>query len=111
VPIPDDCEGVFVYCDPPYLDTTGYQHDLPREDVIRVALAWSDAGATVCISEAVPIEIPGWHHVEITSERKGQKRTFSKQKREWLTLNREPAWRPSVQEGLFSCPAPTDPVS
>jgi hypothetical protein len=102
---------VFVYCDPPYLDTTGYQHDLPREDVIRVALAWSDAGATVCISEAVPIEIPGWHHVEITGERKGQKRTFSKQKREWLTLNREPAWRPSVQEGLFSCPAPTDPVS
>jgi hypothetical protein len=100
VPIPDDCDGVFVYCDPPYLDTTGYQHDLPREDVIRVALAWSEAGATVCVSEAVPIEIPGWHHVEITSERVGQKRTFGGT-HEWLTLNREPLWRPSYQPSLF----------
>jgi hypothetical protein len=101
VPIPEDCEGVFCYIDPPYQDTTGYQHDLPREDVITLARRWSDAGAVVCISEAVPIEIEGWHHVEITSERKGQKRTFSSQQREWLTLNREPAWRPSYQPSLF----------
>ena len=101
VPIPEDCEGVYMYLDPPYENCTGYAADMPREDVIACALRWSDAGAVVCISEAVPIEIEGWHHVEITSERKGQKRTFSKQKREWLTLNREPAWMPSVQEGLF----------
>jgi hypothetical protein len=110
VPIPEDCEGVFCYIDPPYQDTTGYQHDLPREDVITLARRWSDAGAVVCISEAVPIEIEGWHHVEITSERKGQKRTFSNQQREWLTLNREPAWRPSVQVGLFT-PTPCAPAS
>ena len=103
VPIPEDCgfDEVFCYIDPPYQDTTGYQHDLPREDVITLARRWSDAGAVVCISEAVPIEIQGWHHVEITSERKGQKRTFSRQQGEWLTMNREPAWRPSVQVGLF----------
>jgi hypothetical protein len=101
---------VFCYIDPPYQDTTGYQHDLPREDVITLARRWSDAGAVVCISEAVPIEIEGWHHVEITSERKGQKRTFSNQQREWLTLNREPAWRPSVQVGLFT-PTPCAPAS
>jgi len=28
--------------------------------------------------------------VEITGDRKGQKRTFSKQKREFLTMSREP---------------------
>jgi len=104
VPIPEDCEGVFVYCDPPYSDTTGYQHDLPRAQVLEVARRWSDAGATVCISEAEPLPLEGWHHVEITSERKGQKRTFSKQQREWLTMNREPVWRPSVQVGLFGEP-------
>jgi len=101
VPIPEDCEGVFCYIDPPYANTTGYQHDLSRVDVLEVARRWSDAGATVCISEAEPLELEGWHHVEITSERKGQKRTFSKQQREWLTMNREPAWRPSVQIGMF----------
>jgi len=101
VPIPEDCRGVFCYIDPPYQDTTGYQHDLPREDVIACARRWSEAGAVVCISEAVPIEIEGWHHVEIGSERVGQRRTFGGT-REWLTLNRKPAWTPSVQVGLFS---------
>ena len=43
----------------------------------------------------------GWHQVEITGERKGQRRTFSKQQREWLTVNRPPAWVPSVQAPLF----------
>jgi len=100
VPIPEDCEGVYCYIDPPYQDTTGYQHTLPREDVITLARRWSDAGAVVCISEAVHIEIEGWHHVEITSERKGQRRTFGGT-REWLTLNRTPAWKPSHQPSLF----------
>ena len=93
---------MYVYTDPPYQGCTGYSHDLAREDVVALARRWSDAGAAVCISEAAPIEIEGWHHVEITGERKGQKRTFSKQKREWITLNREPAWRPGLQMGLFS---------
>ena len=56
----------------------------------------------VCISEAEPLEeLDGWHQVEITDTRKGQKRTFSKQQREFLTLNREPCWRPSVTLDLF----------
>lgn len=100
VPIPEDCNGVVVYIDPDYKGTTGYQHTFPRDEVIGCARVWDEAGATVCISEAEPIDLP-WAHVEITSERKGNGRTWSKQKREWLTLNRVPAWRPSVQEGLF----------
>jgi hypothetical protein len=79
--------------DPPYLNTTGYGHDLPRSEVVSLARRWADAGATVCVSEAEGIPdlvADGWYAVEITGERKGQKRTFSRQKREWLTLNRKP---------------------
>ena len=57
---------------------------------MEVARRWSDAGAVVCVSEAEPLPLDGWHHVEITGARVGQKRTFSKQKREWLTMNPEP---------------------
>ena len=94
-------EGTVVYMDPPYAKTTGYAHDLPREKVLEVAQRWAAAGAVVCVSEAEPLPLDGWHHVEITDCRVGQKRTFSKQKREWLTLNREPAWRPEVQGELL----------
>jgi len=83
----------WVYMDPPYQNTTGYAHDLPREEVVRLARLWREAGANVCISEAEPIPelvAEGWHVVEITGDRKGQKRTFSKQKREFLTMSREP---------------------
>jgi hypothetical protein len=101
VPIPLDCTGVYVYADPPYQDTTGYQHDLGREEVLTLARDWDRAGATVCISEAEPLPLEGWHHVEITGERKGQKRTFSKQQGEWLTLNRAPSWKPGRQLAMF----------
>lgn len=66
-------------------------------------IEWSDRGAVVCVSDARPLGalFPGWHHVEITAERRGQKRTFGAT-REWLTMNREPAWRPVVgQVPLF----------
>jgi hypothetical protein len=90
--------------DPPYQGTTGYGHDLDRDAVVALALRWAEAGATVCVSEAEPLpELTalGWHQVEITGTRKGQKRTFSRQQREFLTLNREPCWRPSVTLDLF----------
>ena len=96
--------GTVAYMDPPYLDTTGYAHGLGREAVVEIARRWADAGALVCISEAEPIGAlvaDGWHKVEITGERKGQRRTFSRQQREWLTLNRAPSWVPSVQASLF----------
>lgn len=47
----------------------------------------------MAISEAEPIPelvAEGWHAVEITGQRFGLTRTFSKQQREFLTLNREP---------------------
>lgn len=89
--------GTVVYMDPPYAGTTGYKHDLPRAAVVKIAQRWLDAGARVYISEAEPIAIPGWHHVEITGERRGQARTFGAT-REWLTCSDMPRRR---QVGLF----------
>lgn len=96
--------GTVVYMDPPYVGTTGYGNDLPRSEVVSMARRWADAGARVYISEAEPIGAlvdDGWFTVEITSQRIGQKRTFSKQQREWVTCSHEPAWRPAEQVGLF----------
>jgi len=106
---PED-ERVIAYMDPPYVNTTGYGHDLPRSEVVRLARAWADAGADVYISEAEPIGAlveDGWDVVEITSTRKGQKRTFSAQKREFLTCSRAPAWTPGStrQRPLFGVEA------
>jgi hypothetical protein len=98
---PGDLEGVVIYSDPDYRDTTGYA-DTCREAIPALARGWDAAGATVCISEAEPLpELPGWHACEITGGRRGQKRTFSKQQAEWLTMNREPAHRVATQTSLF----------
>lgn len=102
IPVPADARGWLVYADPPYQGTTGYRCEWPRADVLEVARRWADAGASVMISEAEPLDLPGWHHVEISALRRGQARTFSKQQREWLTLSERPAWRPPVQRSLFA---------
>jgi len=100
-------EGTVVLFDPPYLGDgsrkiTGYKHTLTREQVVTVAKRWSDSGALVCVCECVPIrELEGWHYVDISGCRVGQKRTFSADSSEWLTLNRSPAWTPPVQGTLW----------
>jgi hypothetical protein len=97
--------GTVAYIDPPYKDTTGYAHAFPRSEWIPVVRRWQAAGAMVVVSEAEPIPelmADGWHAVRIDGERKGQKRTFSKQQAEWLTMSEPPRWRPSVQMGLWS---------
>jgi hypothetical protein len=102
-PGPDLPPGTVAYMDPPYLGTTGYGHDLPRSEVVALARRWSAAGAMVAISEAEPIGdlvAEGWHAVRIDGERKGQARTFSKQKDEWLTLSNAPTWTPKTQGRL-----------
>ena len=106
IPVPDNARGWLVYMDPPYEGTTGYRCEWPRAEVLEVARRWAAAGASVMISEAEPLDLPGWHHVEITHLRRGQKRTFSKQQREFVTLSEPPAWRPPVQRSLFAVGAP-----
>ncbi len=102
-PGPDLPPGTVAYIDAPYVGTTGYGHDLPRSEVVALARRWSAAGAMVAISEAEPIAdlvAEGWHAVRIDGERKGQARTFSKQKDEWLTLSSAPTWTPTTQGRL-----------
>ena len=96
--------------DPPYHGAngeekiTGYAHDLPRADLLTLLHRWSDAGAVVCCCECVGLagELGvGWWEVDITGARVGQRRTFSKQSAEWLTMNREPVEVPAVQREMF----------
>jgi hypothetical protein len=101
---PGDLEGCVVYMDPPYAGTTVYAAMLGRDEVVRHARAYAELGATVAISEA-EVVIPEWCAVEITAGRKGQKRTFSKQQAEWVTMNREPAHRVATQPALFAVSA------
>lgn len=103
-PGPDLPPGTVAYMDPPYVGTSGYGHDLPRSEVVALARRWAEAGATVAISEAEPVDdltADGWSAVNITGQRVGQARTFSRQQAEWVTMNRPPAWTPSEQCGLF----------
>lgn len=89
VEIPEDAELCDVYLDPPYLDTTGYgPDDLGRDDVVMLATKWAGAGAQVIVSEAEPLDIPGWHHTEITAQRVGKRSSW--QRREWVTSSAPP---------------------
>jgi hypothetical protein len=100
--LPDDMSGWIVYLDPPYFQTSGYPFGtLGRSEVLRLAKEWHDRGAIVAISEAEPLPLDGWHHVQIDHARKGQKRTFSKQQSEWLTISRAPCHVPAKQMGMF----------
>ena len=92
--------GTRVYIDPPYAGTTGYQHTMSRVQVIDTACRWASAGARVYVSEAEPLPIAGWHHVDITTTRTGKRRTYGDTK-EWLTMSHPPPWRPQVQAALL----------
>lgn len=65
---------------------------MPRAEVLALALRWRDAGAVVAVSEAEPLELEGWHRLELT--RPGGKG-------EWLTLSRAPARVPERPLLLF----------
>jgi hypothetical protein len=101
--LPDDLTGWIIFFDPPYQGTSGYPFGtLDRVQVLQLAKEWHDRGAIVAISEAEPLPLDGWHHVQIDHARKGQKRTFSKQQSEWLTMNRPPHHVPAKQMALHS---------
>ena len=110
--LPADLSGWVLYIDGPYWGDgsrkiTGYPHGtMSREGQIRLALDYHRRGAVVAVSESVGLEKElgnDWHEVDITSGRKGQKRTFSVQQSEWLTMNRIPCYRPHKgQIGLWT---------
>lgn len=80
--------GAVCYIDPPYAGTTcAYGHGLERSRVVEIAERWRAAGAHVFVSEAEPLPIEGWHVKELGGPA-GFGRTWSKQRREFLTMSR-----------------------
>jgi hypothetical protein len=111
--LPVDLYGFVAYLDPPYKGDeatggrkiTGYKHgDCPRESVIAMARDYDKRGAIVAISESVRLDRElgeGWCAVQIDHARRGQKRTFSVQSEEWVTMNRPPQYIPPKQYALW----------
>jgi hypothetical protein len=73
-----DLAGAVAYLDPPYVGCTGYAAACPRADVLQLARELEARGAVVIVSEAVPLDLPGWHAVEITRGRKPEVLTLSR---------------------------------
>lgn len=79
-----------IYLDPPYQGTTKYPDGfLKRDDLVKIALGWNDAGAFVMVSEAKPIsELTdlGWQSICISAIKKN-KSPFKSKKEEYVTIN------------------------
>jgi hypothetical protein len=79
--------GEVVYIDPPYRGTTcAYGHDLPRNELLELASTVGMSRPTL-VSEAEPLPLPGWFHIELSAPRGRGRNNFSKQQREFLTLS------------------------
>lgn len=78
---------VVVYIDPPYQETTGYQHSVTPEMLRTVAERWRSDGALVAVSEGAPLPWEGWHHVRLA--RRGGGARLGRVS-EWLTMSRPP---------------------
>lgn len=54
--------GAAVLLDPPYVGTerTYVDSAFPRPDVVAVAQRWAAEGCRIAVTEAAPVEIPGW---------------------------------------------------
>ena len=76
-----DLSGWDIYWDPPYQGATSYAVDLPRARVLADAQDLRARGATVAVSEAVPLPLRRWRHLDLTREGG---------KPEWLTCSRWP---------------------
>ncbi len=85
-------EPTLVYLDPPYRGSTRYpMGDLDRAALVRLALAWREAGATVLVSESEAVEElvqAGWCASRIDPGRQDRS-PFRGKQQEWLTWSGE----------------------
>lgn len=82
-----DYSRALVYIDPPYAETTAYPSGaMTRTEVIALALAWHEAGATVMVSEQSPLDIPGWSRHPIHTGRSDGS-PFKGKQAEWVTMS------------------------
>jgi len=78
---------VLVYLDPPYAAGAGYGATLGRAEVVALAQAWRAAGAAVMVSEAEPIDIPGWRQARLGSTAVRQSPIQHRPREEWVTYS------------------------
>jgi len=75
-----------VYVDPPYKSTTKYPDgDLSRAEVVRHALAYREQGCAVIVSEAEPLDLPGWKTKRLGQRGPGDDSPFKGKHSEWVT--------------------------
>lgn len=75
-----------VYLDPPYKESTRYPDgDMTRDQVVTLAEAWREAGATVVVSEQHGLDMPaGWVRERLWCGRQDTSPFRGKQE-EWIT--------------------------
>ena len=99
-------DNTLVILDPPYEDTSGYQHSSSRETVLALARAWHEAGALVIIHEACGLADHlghEWSNHPAAELRRGYSNFWNgSADQETITANRKPIYWPAQQKGLFS---------
>ena len=78
---------VFVYMDPPYAGTTGYAQGMSRDEVLSLASDAADTGARVVVSEAEPLPLAGWAHVQLQTRTQRMHAKSRRSATEWLTVS------------------------
>ena len=78
--------NTLVYLDPPYTDSTSYPNgQMSRDEVVNLALAWHDAGATVLVSEQRGLA--NWERHQISGG-KVNTSPFKGKQEEWVSILR-----------------------
>lgn len=77
--------STLVYLDPPYAGSTSYPDGtMTREQVVRLATAWREAGAAVMVSEQHGVPLPDWTRGMLHAGRQDTS-PFRGKQQEWLT--------------------------
>jgi site-specific DNA-adenine methylase len=74
-----------VYLDPPYAESTSYPDgQMSRPEVVALAQAWRDCGASVMVSEQHSLDLPGWARGLLSTGRDDTS-PFRGKQQEWIT--------------------------
>lgn len=83
--------GDVVYLDPPYNETTGYNHSFSRDEVVRFSLDAAARGGKVFVAEKEPVRellLVGWRQVPVSGNHWSYSSPHKKSnKLEFMTFN------------------------
>ena len=67
--------------------TTGYSQGMSRDEVLSLASDAANTGARVVVSEAEPLPLAGWAHVQLQTRTQRMHAKNRKAATEWLTVS------------------------